>query len=66
VVSLLNNQAGYLAAAACELLELPHSTFSYQSEQIGVSELEAVNEDNAGKFPLDSMSAKSKRVYSTW
>jgi transposase InsO family protein len=48
---MLSDQEGYPVAAACELLELQRSTFYYQSDNVDQSELEAMIEDIAGKFP---------------
>jgi transposase InsO family protein len=48
---MLNEQAGYPIAAACELLELPRSSYYYQPVQTGENELEEAIEDIAELYP---------------
>lgn len=48
---MLSNEGGYPVVVACDLLELPSSTFYYRPVHIDESELEAAIEDIAGQFP---------------
>ena len=45
------NQAGYSIQAACEVAELPRSSYYYQARQAHESELETAIEEIAGQFP---------------
>ena len=45
------NQAGYSIQAACEVAELPRSSYYYQARQANENELETVIEEIAGQFP---------------
>lgn len=48
---MLNKSEGYPVSAACELLELPRSSYYYQSHQEDESEVVAAIEEIAGKYP---------------
>lgn len=48
---MLSQQEGYPVAAACELLELPHSSYYYQPAEIDENELEEKIEEIAEQFP---------------
>ena len=48
---MLKEQEGYPVSAACELLELPRSTYYYQPVDVDESELEAAIEEIARQFP---------------
>jgi len=45
------NQAGYSIQAACEVAELPRSSYYYQARPAHESELETAIEEIAGQFP---------------
>ena len=47
---MLKEQEGYPVSAACELLELPRSTYYYQPVDVDESELEAAIEEIAREF----------------
>jgi len=48
---MLNHQDGYPVSSACELLELPHSTYYYRPVEVDECELEAAIEEIARQFP---------------
>ena len=48
---MLNHQDGYPVSSACELLELPHSTYYYRPVDVDECELEAAIEEIARQFP---------------
>jgi transposase InsO family protein len=48
---MLNEQDGYPVSTACELLDLPHSTYYYRPVEVDECELEAAIEEIAGQFP---------------
>jgi len=45
------DQEGYSIQAACEVVELPRSSYYYQASEVDESELEAAIEEIAGQFP---------------
>jgi len=49
---MLNEQDGYPVSTACELLDLPHSTYYYRPVEVDECELEAAIEEIAGQFPV--------------
>ena len=52
MVNMLNEQENYPISAACELLELPPSTYYYRPVQADENELEAAIEEIAGQSPI--------------
>ena len=48
---MLKEQEGYPVSTACELLDLPPSTYYYRSVEVDECELEAAIEEIAGQFP---------------
>jgi transposase InsO family protein len=50
MVSMLHEGDGYPVSSACELLELPHSTYYYRPVEVDECELEAAIEEIARQF----------------
>ena len=48
---MLNEQDGYPVSSACELLDLPHSTYYYRPVEVDECELETAIEEIARQFP---------------
>ena len=48
---MLNQEESYPVGTACELLELPHSTYYYQPVPTDESELGAAIDEIAGQYP---------------
>jgi transposase InsO family protein len=55
-------QEGYPVTVACDLLELPHSTYYYKAVQVDESALENAIEEIAGQFPTYGTRRMAKQL----